>query len=391
MKKPTVMIIKSSPWKSAHLVRNHPEYSAIFNLVQRYGKKIRFVLVGTSNSPTNMIVLQGDTIAWDIQLAGTISHFKYYLQLMKILFRHSPHVVIVLGGLNALPVIIYSILWRRCNYVCVFAGGVGYHGRKIMGYLLNYLALKILAISLQISRRKILDILALSKFVQKNIEKLAPSLNGRIRLVSYPLSSVYSARQQIVSKYVRPSNEPVILTVAGIGPVKGLDTLIEAASLIEKRFKILVIGSIRDSVYMRQLMKMVSDFNLRDKITFITDFVNNDALASYYESATLFVLPSREEALGVVLLEALYCNLPVIATSVGGIPDVIENGINGILVRPDDPNELANAISLLLDDDALREKIAKNARRILFNRYYKGRITLEEALNESVTHLLAAH
>jgi glycosyltransferase involved in cell wall biosynthesis len=66
---------------------------------------------------------------------------------------------------------------------------------------------------------------------------------------------------------------------------------------------------------------------------------------------------------------------------------MIENGVNGILVKADNPRELANAILLLLDDDALRRKLAANARLILTNRYYKGRITLKEALMQSISEL----
>lgn len=63
---------------------------------------------------------------------------------------------------------------------------------------------------------------------------------------------------------------------------------------------------------------------------------------------------------------------------------MIENGVNGILVKADNPCELANAISLLLDDNALRRILAANARPVLISRYYQSRITLKEALTESI-------
>jgi glycosyltransferase involved in cell wall biosynthesis len=87
------------------------------------------------------------------------------------------------------------------------------------------------------------------------------------------------------------------------------------------------------------------------------------------------------------LLEALHLNIPVIATCVGGIPDMIEHGVNGFLVKPDDPIELSKAITLLLQDSSLRGTLARNARPVLTKRYYQDRITLEDALFQSVAML----
>jgi len=386
MKKlPTVVIIKSSPWKTAHQSRNHPEYSAIFDLLQLYESKIHFILVGTSGTPTSGTLLKNETIAWDIKTTGRLSSFTYHLDLMKLLFRYRPHLVIVLGMLNFLPVAIYSLLSWKSRYVPVFIGEFGYHGTKKVNQFLMALGFRLLGTSLQLSQKKILSAFTLSRYTQGCMEKLAPNLSGKIKLISYPISpSFSSAQQNFVSKH---PEEPMVLTVAGIEPRKGLDILVKAVSLLPKRFKVIVKGSIRDNSYMSKLTAMVKNLNIEDRVTFITDIIDYDALTSYYKSATLFVFPTRDDCLGVVILEALHCGLPVIATSVGGVPDMIENGVNGILVKADNPRELANAISLLLNDDALRRKLAANARPVLTNRYYKGRITLKEALMQSISEL----
>ena len=384
LKKPTVVIIKSSPWKSAHVIRNHPEYSAISNLIQRYGTNIRLVLVGTSSTPTSKIVLQGDVTAWDIQ-TGKVGLLTFYMELMKLLFKYRPRLVIVLGGLNMLPVPIYCLLSRKARYVSVFAGSFGYYARKEIARFLSYLTFRVLGILFVLSQGKILGMYALSRYVREGVKKMAPALKVDIKLISYPISPTFDFSVNYSS--TDTFKEPVVLTVAAIQPVKGLDILIKAVSFVKKKLKVLIIGGVRDLGYAHELTQLVKELGLEEKIKF-TGRIEYDSLPSYYKSATLFVFPSRQEGLGVVLLEALHCNLPVIATSVGGIPDMIENGMNGLLVKPDDPYELANAISLLLDDNAKREEFAKNARRILLNKYYKGRITLEEALDKSVTHLL---
>jgi len=76
----------------------------------------------------------------------------------------------------------------------------------------------------------------------------------------------------------------------------------------------------------------------------------------------VFVLPSYYEALPLGVLEAMACGVPVVATSVGGIPDVIENRVNGLLVAPGQPDALARAIVTLLTDHALRSRLREAAR-----------------------------
>ena len=181
-------------------------------------------------------------------------------------------------------------------------------------------------------------------------------------------------------------DEPILLTITAIEPMKGLDILVKAVSMVNRKMKVLIIGQIRDNDFMLYLKSMIKKLKLEDKINFI-GWIDNDKLDTYYKSATLFVHPSRDESLGVVILEALTCGLPVIATSVGGIPDMISQGKNGILVPPNNPKELANAISLLLDNKALRMEFSLNAKQILYRDYYRNRITLKEAFYQSMKEL----
>ena len=77
-------------------------------------------------------------------------------------------------------------------------------------------------------------------------------------------------------------------------------------------------------------------------------------------SAALVVPSAWEEPLGLVALEAMACGVPVVATAVGGIPEVVEHGRNGLLVAPEDPDALAGAIRRVLDDDALRGRLRRH-------------------------------
>lgn len=85
-------------------------------------------------------------------------------------------------------------------------------------------------------------------------------------------------------------------------------------------------------------------------------------MVSLYQQATVFVLTSDNEGTPNVLLEAMSTGLPVVATSVGGVPEIVQNGRNGFLVNPDDPRELINATRRLIEDPALRQKIGAQGR-----------------------------
>jgi glycosyltransferase involved in cell wall biosynthesis len=382
LKEPTVVVVKSSSWKTAYQSGNHPEYKAIFDLLHRYNSRIHFVLVGTSSTTTREILSGKGITAWDIQAPGKLWDLGYYLDLMKLLFKYRPNFIIVLGLLNILPVAFYSLLSRKSKYVPVFIGEFGYYGSKRAGRLLTILAFKGLKLSLRLLQGKIFNMYTLSNSTKEQIEQLAPNLKGRVQLISYPISSVFCSSQNHTGS--KHDEIPILLTIAGIEPRKGLDTLVKAVSLLQKETKVIIKGAVRSSAYLLNLKRMAKNLKVEDKLTFITDTVDYDDLASYYRSASVFVFPSREDCLGVVILEALHCGVPVIATSVGGIPDMVENGSNGILIQSDSPKELADAISLLLDNDDLRQKLSQNAKLVLDRRYYKARITLNEALVQSI-------
>jgi glycosyltransferase involved in cell wall biosynthesis len=142
---------------------------------------------------------------------------------------------------------------------------------------------------------------------------------------------------------------------------KGLETLIQAAVRVVKSkpdTKFCVVGNDPNLPRMRALCTRL---DVIDHFEF-TGWMPNEKLQELYRRASVFVMPSLVEAFGVVFLEAMACGTPVIGTQVGGIPELIRQGENGLLVSPDNPDELAMAILTVLGDQDLSARMSENGR-----------------------------
>ena len=142
--------------------------------------------------------------------------------------------------------------------------------------------------------------------------------------------------------------------------VKGQSTIIEAAHLIAERhpdWHFMLLGEGKDRPRFTEAIGELTNVEL-------VGWVDN--LGSYLASFDLFVFPSRREALGSSLLDALQFGLPIVASNVGGIPDVVENGANGRLIEPGNAEQLVEALeSLLADEDELAAIRARNIEKSL--------------------------
>ena len=105
---------------------------------------------------------------------------------------------------------------------------------------------------------------------------------------------------------------------------------------------------------------------INGKVVFCTDMEWKDAMTILKESS-LLVIPSRMESIPQVIKEAFYLKVPIVATNVGGIPELIKNNVSGILVPPNDPIKLLDAINKLLEDKECSKKIAENGYDFVIN------------------------
>ena len=162
---------------------------------------------------------------------------------------------------------------------------------------------------------------------------------------------------------------PFLLTVCRLGPRKGLKDLIACARQFVNRFPNIRFYIAGEGPYEGKIKKTIRTSQLTDNVYLLGHIKDRQQLADYYRRAAAIVHPAHYEGLPTSLLEAMACGRPVVATAVSGALDVIEDGINGLLVSPRAPNELAGAIQRLLENPGLAENLGSAARKTIEERY----------------------
>jgi glycosyltransferase involved in cell wall biosynthesis len=164
--------------------------------------------------------------------------------------------------------------------------------------------------------------------------------------------------------------ENLLLFVGRVTAIKGLTVLLESLRHVKTPCHLVIVGPADSTSYSQKLMKIIEEENKRGthKIECLGNLENTDTVA-WYRKASIFILPSFEEAFPVVLLEALSCGTPVIATNVGGVPEVVQNHENGLMVPPNNPLKLAESIQWLLDNESARTEMGKKGRDIVLEKF----------------------
>lgn len=189
----------------------------------------------------------------------------------------------------------------------------------------------------------------------------APLALGKLIIIpngieNFPLQTRKQARDFFISKIPKLAGyKKWVLSTSEMHPNKGLNTLIKAFANVAKTHSDVALILTNDGEERSRLISTAQNLGISDRVYF-TGFISN--VRSRLPAADIFVLPSRKEGLPFALLEAGYANVPVIASNVGSIPDLIENDNAGILVPPDDVATLCEALVKLLNDPKYASHLA---------------------------------
>lgn len=160
----------------------------------------------------------------------------------------------------------------------------------------------------------------------------------------------------------RPRGGPAILCVARMYPRKRIGDLLEASALLRRRIPGARVRIVGKGPEWEDVMRLHGTLGLGDTVALLGD-VSRERLAEEYVRADMFCLPSVQESFGIVFLEAMAAGLPVVACRAAAIPEVVEDGVTGLLVPARDPAGLAGALEALAADPERARAMGDAGRR----------------------------
>lgn len=226
-------------------------------------------------------------------------------------------------------------------------------------------------------------VIALTKDMKREIQKICNReiivIPNGIDLERFQNLSREEARNKLQIK----ADDKIIIFVGSLRPVKGVKYLIKAMKIVrqkEPNARLILIGNGEEK---QDLVKLTGDLNLGNLITFVGQ-IPNEKVPEYMAASNVFVLPSLSEGFPLVSLEAMACGLPIVVSRVCGLPEIVEDGKNGFLVESGNPEQIAEKVLLLLEDDELRERMSRNNKEKVKDYTWEGVIGRLERIYEAI-------
>ena len=193
---------------------------------------------------------------------------------------------------------------------------------------------------------------------------------------------ILATKMNVREEFGFSTADVVVTTVGHSVEVKGWDIAIKAFALVAKKIpcaKLLLVGKHTSAVFHQKLCSLVEQYNLNSRVIFAG---SRSDIANILKASDLFIFPSRSEGGAGALIEARAAGLACVATDSGGIPEVIEDGVNGLLFQRENVEELADKITLVLLNKELKSKFIEAGQKGL-NKY-----TMETYVNNVSSHYL---
>ena len=194
---------------------------------------------------------------------------------------------------------------------------------------------------------------------------------NRIHVIPNPINP---AILELAQKHQRKNSHhdsPIVLYTGRIEYRKGTIPLLRSIPYVARKIpdvRFVIAGGRHNSIDDSTLDKVVEENHIKDHVSFL-GHIPWDELAAWYRQASIFVMPSFYETFGISVIEAMVFSLPVVATTAGGLPEVVEEGITGILVRPGDHQALSEAIIQLLNDTKLCQHMGTTGKQRVLEKF----------------------
>lgn len=305
---------------------------------------------------------------YKIRLIGILI---YYANVFKVLVKIGPDIAISQSIFSSFPALILKCLAKP--YV-VWGRGTDVY-LNLENKFWNFLGFFVL--------KKANAVVALTNDMRKRLTAIRGNdvyvIGNGVTLEKFEI------KKEDARKMLGVNDEQfVIMCIANLRPEKGINFLITSIKKVltyDKRALLLLVGS---GSMLCELKNLVKTLNLDENVHFLGK-IDNNVIPLYLSAADIFVLPSLSEGLPNALLEAMAAGLPIIATRVGGIPYVVEDGKNGLLVNPGSPSDLTEKILLLMRSPELMKKMSETNREKSKSYSWENVVSqLEKLLNKVV-------
>lgn len=329
---------------------------ATYNLSKQFARRGHQVEVFTSHDQglDKRTIEEGfiaNRISWPkVPVIGVLI---FWLKIIVSIKRFNSDVILVQDLGIGIPAIAIKLLYKKPYVIW---------GRGNDVYIPNYF--------IRLSRKILLDradaILALTSDMQKKLEKIT-SRNVLVVPNGIELTDLNAHTLGVKNEV----DEKQIIFVGSLYLVKGVQYLIRAMEIILNQIpnaQLILVGDGYDRI---NLEKLTTELQLERCVKFIGR-VDHQQVSYHLSLADVFVLPSLSEGFPNVLLEAMAFGLPIVASRIGGIPDIIEDGIHGYLVEPKDVLGIAEKVLKILADESLSRKFSIKNRNEVERYNYSG-------------------
>ena len=305
---------------------------------------------------------------------------KKFIAVLKILLKYKPTVVHCHFSFPLIRIVIF-LSWllrvpKRFITIHSMPGNATFIGKGSFK-LLNIFSSKIFTVSDAIKNKLVNDFKVLQKI---ETLRLGIDLNKFENPNHCGLDS-QSPEQQAVAvltaitkqKYGLPLDKFIVGCVAFHQPIKGVDVLLRAMAILKYNLEqndvvLCQVGGFQGSDYTEKLYALAKELKIENDVVWLG---RQDNVPEILQMFDVYCQPSRSEGLGLSIVEALVAKLPVVATNVGGIPEVVEDGKSGFLVENENAEEMAEKILLLKNDIEICEKFKKQGYEKVVKEYDK--------------------
>lgn len=217
--------------------------------------------------------------------------------------------------------------------------------------------------------------------VKKAENIITNSLFARKALARFGKKRMYELNNPISDAFFGMDNNSEengrILFVGNVCEAKGIMTILQALNIIKKRFeniKLVIAGNTADQDFYYRATRFIKENGLGRFVDFL-GHLDDNGLKEEYKRASVFVFPSQQDVAPLAVLQAMAAGKAIVASRVGGIPYMIDDGINGFLIEKKDHHALAEKIGLFIKDDNLRRMLGFNAQKKISDDYRIDAVT----------------